>query len=987
MSSFVTAGGDIGNGELLAQNAQQTANNANNGITDINDPNKLGPAEKATLKRKYDTDVLLYGMDTKKLTDNQLSTSEIDSAMSALTAYMTPFFANMSTTDTVDRDTLNTVYKNFDTADKNADSAFTNMVSSAASDAMVAGSQASVAGSEAVVAGNQASQAASNAAVQASVAVSNANVANSNATSGITIARSAANDMAVVSEAVTALKGGSTLTLAQLENGLQTKITAGDLSIGGRNYVLNSDFYLTGNNTSKNNLVASVNISTFSNRKIIVSVQIDIDNVTALTTDANYNRAGFEVKLKHIDGSYMYCGAWWYPKVGDSYHGRYYQTWDLSNQTFADTTAFNGGVYVQGIAADSISVGRPKLEIATVPTDYSQAPEDFSQLVETKTADLAETMVKNSDFATYKDQTAGAISQTVNKAIGDINNRNLALNTATPIVTVGQNKANQCVSIVLSQNIPANQPVTIAYDIVSTTAVGTFYTQHDVIGSIGDWTAMSPTTSLKTTSQHVASTTTETVEEPSTIQIRFDNITGTVTVTNVMVVMSSTEASWLPAPEDTQSDITQSINNIHLGFQNPDGSKFQMNLSADGTALMDFSKIMLNGATNIQDLTVTTAKLADMAVTNAKIGKLAVGNAQIADLAVTSAKVSEIDAGLIKSGTIDTNRLNADAIIANVINGKTITGITINTPTLNLGANGTLTTSFNLNQATSLYAPKKGTGTLKISTGVINSSSANMSRYSNTEGYWYGFDDNGNMVKNGTNQTGDDYAPGYEKHDIMKSNGNVLNRSYLDAMALALNEGGTQTFNTMLTAIGLETGNALLHQDLATEGTFEARLGTDNTYGFKIDTQVVSPMIRANSYTYAADVFISSYGTMGVTTSTKANKLDIVDVPNMLQKGYNLLTINPRQWFDKTSVEAYADVQAGNTDSVESVVDIKPVTGMVAEEVASAGLDDYVVKDENNKVQGLAYDRLWTLLLPVLRDMNDRLNEAQLEITKLKGVA
>ncbi|MCV3316314.1 gp58-like family protein, partial [Pediococcus ethanolidurans] len=438
------------------------------------------------------------------------------------------------------------------------------------------------------------------------------------------------------------------------------------------------------------------------------------------------------------------------------------------------------------------------------------------------------------------------------------------------------------------------------------------------------------------------------------------------------------------ATSAANSKMIQTINNVGIGFKNPDGSKFQMNLSADGTALLDFSKIMLNGQTNIQAATIGNAQIANGAINQAKIGKLAVGNAQIANGAITNAKIGNVDAGKITTGILDASHLNVDDVIANVINGKTITGITINTPTLNLGTNGTLTTSFNLNQATSLYAPKKGTGTLRIGTGVINARSDNMSRYSNTKGYWYGFDDNGSMVKNGTNHTGDDYAPGYEKHDIMKSNGNVLNRSYLDAMALALNEGGTKTFNTMLTAIGLETGNALLHQDLATEGTFEARLGTGNKYGFKIDRQVISPMIRANHYTYAADVFISRYGTMGLSTSTKVNKLDIADVPDMLQKGYNLLTLNPRQWFDKTSVEAYADVQAGNTDSVESVVDIKPVTGMVAEEVASAGLDDYVIKDENNKVQGLAYDRLWTLLLPVLRDMNDRLNEAQLEITKLK---
>lgn len=425
----------------------------------------------------------------------------------------------------------------------------------------------------------------------------------------------------------------------------------------------------------------------------------------------------------------------------------------------------------------------------------------------------------------------------------------------------------------------------------------------------------------------------------------------------------------------------QALNNIHLGVKNADGSTATFNMNSN-TILLDANKIIFNGKTSILDASIDTTKIANAAINTVQIADGAINNAKIANASIDDAKINSLNGNKLVENSITAKKINVEDLIANGINTKTLTSVNLNTstlttPQLDLGLNGTLTTDFDIGQPTSFYAPKKGTGTLTIKTGVINTNSQNMSRYSNTEGYWYGFDDNSNMIKNGTNQTSDDYAPGYEKHDIMKSTGAVLNRSYLDAMGLMFTEGGTTTYNTMLTGAGLETATALLHKDLATNGTFEAALGTKNTYGFSIGSNVVAPMIRAKSYTYAANMFISSYGTMGLATSTKANKLDIVDVPDMLQKGYNLLTINPRQWFDKTSVEAYADVQSGNSDSIESVVNIKPVTGMVAEEVASAGLDDYVVKDENNKVQGLAYDRLWTLLLPVLRDMNDKINKLQ----------
>lgn len=1202
--------------------AQNTAGSAASGVTNLNDPNKLAPAEKATLKRKYDTDVLLYGMDTKKLTDNHLSTSEIDSAMSALTAYMTPFFAKMSTTDTVDRDTLNTVYKNFDTADKNADSAFTNMVSSAASGAMVAGNQAKIAGSEAVVAGNQASEAASNASVQASVAVSNANVAQSSVVAAIAKAGFASDAASAASQAATSAALTASAAAAGVidakndaANALTSAASAlskvNGMQFGGTNLLRDTGFSEDGHpywqgpadlgvvDGYLNHNAVSFDETNLTGSNYIDFQQIIHDSTVQLIKFGEWYTLSFYAKGSGKFASFVY------PLTIDVNAGAYVDGqfispaqpdgnnfWTLTDDWVRHTYIFkvNQSIddYEQRVlwrtyAGSQVAICMPQLEQGNVVSDYSQSSLDV-QVQISDINDQLESKISQTDYNilagrvtgtetvsaqnksdillkanqsdvkaledTVTDQTAAikvnanainqkADSSTVNTLTGNVSALSGEIDTQSDQIKLMASKTdlttattgmatqsyvgaqikltsdaiNQTVSDVQAsiKNLGSPNLVPMAgwttgsdgggspsltdthafytgdatlYRIVNSTTIENYsYSQRfalkrnttytfsficfaasgvknvdamilarasgdtasytKVINLIGganpspaeaqyftstfttgavdsgylridnngstdgaahavyftevqieegkiatpyreaqsDFAQQTQVTAISQTANAVQVTAQANQTDITSLQATAKGLQASVSnaaTKDQLNILSDTFSNEISsATSAANSKMIQTINNASIGFTNPDGSKFQMNLSADGTALMDFSKIMLNGATNIQDATIGTAQIADAAITNAKIGKLAVGTAQIADLAVTSAKVSEIDASLIKSGIIDTNRLNADAIIANVINGKTINGITINTPTLNLGANGTLTTSFNLNQPTSFYAPKKGTGTLKISTGVINSSSANMSRYSNTEGYWYGFDDNGNMVKNGTNPTVDDYAPGYEKHDIMKSTGTVLNRSYLDAMGLMFTEGGNTTYNTMLTGVGLETAAALLHKDLTTDGTFKAALGTDNKYGFSIGNHVIAPMIQANSVTYSANMFITSHGYMATSTSTKANKLDIVDVPNMLQKGYNLLTINPRQWFDKTSVEAYADAQSGNPDSIESVVDIKPVTGMVAEEVASAGLDDYVVKDENNKVQGLAYDRLWTLLLPVLRDMNDKINKLQ----------
>lgn len=451
-------------------------------------------------------------------------------------------------------------------------------------------------------------------------------------------------------------------------------------------------------------------------------------------------------------------------------------------------------------------------------------------------------------------------------------------------------------------------------------------------------------------------------------------------VNQPMINVGDKVAPYRP-DEVNQASITASINDINLKVANADGTSSQININ-DNTILLDANKIIFNGNTSILNGTIGTAKIANAAINTAQIADAAINNAKIANAAINDAKISNLNGNKIIAGSITSKQLNADDIIANVINGKTINGITITTPNLQLGTNGTLTEDWTLNQATSLFNPKKGSGTMTLTKGILATEGTLSRWWSDDGGYWYGIGDDGSKIKNGSNQVGDNYGAGYVQHNIFDSKGGTLLRTYMDATGLYMNSGGTKAVNTVLTQQGLTTTNinalgTINGASLATNGTFKAALGTKNTYGFSVESQVVSPMIRANSYTYSSNVFISSYGTMGLATSTKANKLDIVDVPNMLQKGYNLLTLNPRQWFDKTSVEAYADVQSGNSDSIESVVNIKPVTGMVAEEVASAGLDDYVVKDENNKVQGLAYDRLWTLLLPVLRDMNDKINKLQ----------
>nr|WP_330359323.1 hypothetical protein [Lactiplantibacillus plantarum] len=104
------------------------------------------------------------------------------------------------------------------------------------------------------------------------------------------------------------------------------------------------------------------------------------------------------------------------------------------------------------------------------------------------------------------------------------------------------------------------------------------------------------------------------------------------------------------ASNNAESKMVQTINSVGVGFKNPNGTTYTMYLTSDGTALLDFNKIMLNGQTNIQSSTIGTAQIANGAITNAQIGSLAVGTAQIKDAAINSAKIAKLAVGTAQIG-------------------------------------------------------------------------------------------------------------------------------------------------------------------------------------------------------------------------------------------------------------------------------------------------------------------------------------------------
>ncbi|MCS8595161.1 hypothetical protein EFE27_04025 [Leuconostoc citreum] len=200
-------------------------------------------------------------------------------------------------------------------------------------------------------------------------------------------------------------QSGDISTLQQRADGFDATVTkVNNLSVGGRNYVLNTNVSTTSNITG---FYSSVPSSYFNNKKLTVSVQLDYDNITALS---GKNRLGVEFVILNKDGSDRYVGSWRYPAIGDSFHGRIYTTFDFSNNEFKDyaTNQMGEGIIIQGVTGTNVSVSKPKLEIGTSSTDWSPAPEDLSGATAKAqlTADNAALAISN-----YKTNADGRISQ------------------------------------------------------------------------------------------------------------------------------------------------------------------------------------------------------------------------------------------------------------------------------------------------------------------------------------------------------------------------------------------------------------------------------------------------------------------------------------------------------------------------------------------------------------------------------------------------
>ncbi|ARW19735.1 Tail fiber protein [Pediococcus pentosaceus] len=596
--------------------------------------------------------------------------------------------------------------------------------------------------------------------------------------------------------------------------------------------------------------------------------------------------------------------------------------------------------------------------------------------------------------ATAAKQKAQEVISTVNNMT--ISNRNLALGTATAFTLIGNGLANQSVTAYnFAHSISAGTTITLAMDIVSSTSNGTFKLVFPAISNVGGyWEELTQSAPLSTSVQHIVKTY-KVSKSQVAINLQLDNADGVVKISNFIISESSKEVNWTPAPEDlaTVTDITASINNIHLGVKNADGSTSTFNMNGN-TILMDTAQTIINGKTSILDGTIGTAKIANAAINTAQIADGAINNAKIANASIDDAKINSLNGNKLVENSITANKINVDDLIANGINTKTLTSVILNTstlttPQLNLGLNGTFTEDFDYTQPTSLFLPKKNKGTLTFNHGVIQSE-GRMQTYVN--GQWGGMNDSLVFQSGIDNAQWTEVAPGYLKMDLYKQDGTtVAQRTYSDPTGFYYTSmlGNKSYLGNILQTSQVQTPSVLAKYIGPSDGELRLQIGNNGDhYGFQVGSYagseaVLSDFIYSSTSSNSSNVRIADSGRLMRTTSASKYKYNIKNPELEKTLGDRLLNVHMATWNDKHAVDMYADQLTTGEDREK--ISIKEHYGLIAEQMRDAGLEMFIDYGKNHEIEGIQYDRAWVPLLSVIRRLNDKVNEYELRLSKLEG--
>ncbi|ETY74763.1 hypothetical protein LFAB_05295 [Lactiplantibacillus fabifermentans T30PCM01] len=176
---------------------------------------------------------------------------------------------------------------------------------------------------------------------------------------------------------------------------------------------------------------------------------------------------------------------------------------------------------------------------------------------------------------------------------------------------------------------------------------------------------------------------------------------------------------------------------------------------------------------------------------------------------------------------------------------------------------------------------------------------------------------------------------------------------------VVISGGNATSFNQLMKVSPYIVVGASNPADYSTSGMYGTNIVMNCDYLYNFSSWVHTTSESPNLY-------VASDG--AIVRSTSASKYK-TNITRSFSTDYaeKLLGVPTAFWIDKASLQRY------NNDSTQPKPGLN--YGMIAEDLAAAGLEHLVVRNQQGGLEGIQYDRIAVALLPLIKQQQDEINE------------
>lgn len=390
------------------------------------------------------------------------------------------------------------------------------------------------------------------------------------------------------------------------------------------------------------------------------------------------------------------------------------------------------------------------------------------------------------------------------------------------------------------------------------------------------------------------------------------------------------------------SEIIQTKEMINLRVEKGDVVN-QINISPE-SILIAGQKVHITGLTTIDRAVIKDAMIADV-----KADKITAGTLNAANVNVINLNANNITTGTIKGANLSMN-LNTGEVLFQKGSIKS--------------ANGNLNLDISKGTMAVINEYKSGfyfeDGKLVLNDGWLEGTSS-QPKYGSLEYNANYFTVNGLAVKGteGVTIGTPGYNPSMEMmFSSVKESGIAIDRKHLEmgSVGPTVISSGNEFFMNLLTK----------QPFIAVGTTADGNFMTTDKPGSRISLYAEYVHIKSaylKTASGSANVIVAADGALVRSTSASKYKTDIIRT-NIPDYGEKLLNLPTATWTDIAETKRYRDDPTTQPEPTRNF-------GMIAEDLADAGLEMLVVRGLDGELEGINYDRIGPALIPVIAKLKN----------------